>query len=83
MLLDIGLPKMDGYEVARRLRERPEMENVVLIALTGHSTDADRQHSYEAGFQYHLVKPVPPQHLDEILTVVASEKPASSTLATQ
>lgn len=58
VLLDIGLPRMDGYQVARRLRERREMEKVVLIALTGYGQDDDRRRSQEAGFNAHLVKPV-------------------------
>lgn len=57
VLLDIGLPRMDGYEVARRLRERPEMEKVLLVALTGYGQDADRRRSQQAGFHAHLVKP--------------------------
>jgi two-component system CheB/CheR fusion protein len=58
VLLDIGLPRMDGYEVARRLRHRPEMEKALLVALTGYGQDDDRRRSHEAGFNVHLVKPV-------------------------
>ncbi len=58
ILLDIGLPRMDGYEVARRLRQLPEMEKVLLVALTGYGQDDDRRRSHEAGFNAHLVKPV-------------------------
>jgi len=58
VLLDIGLPGMDGYEVARGLRARPELTGVVLIALTGWSQDEDRPRSHEAGFDHHLIKPV-------------------------
>jgi signal transduction histidine kinase/CheY-like chemotaxis protein len=58
ILLDIGLPRLDGYEVARRLRERPEMAKVLLIALTGYGQDEDRRRSHEAGFNAHLVKPI-------------------------
>jgi signal transduction histidine kinase/ActR/RegA family two-component response regulator len=58
VLLDIGLPRMDGYQVARLLRERPEMETVLLVALTGYGQDEDRRRSQEAGFNAHLVKPV-------------------------
>jgi signal transduction histidine kinase/CheY-like chemotaxis protein len=57
VLLDIGLPRMDGYEVARRLRQRPEMDKVLLIALTGYGQDEDRRRSHEAGFNAHLIKP--------------------------
>jgi CheY-like chemotaxis protein/anti-sigma regulatory factor (Ser/Thr protein kinase) len=61
VLLDIGLPRLDGYEVGRRLRARPDMKDVVIIAVTGYGQDSDRRRSEEAGFQYHLVKPVAPQ----------------------
>ena len=58
ILLDIGLPRMEGYEVARRLREQPKMEKVLLLALTGYGQEDDRRRSQEAGFNAHLVKPV-------------------------
>jgi signal transduction histidine kinase len=58
VLLDIGLPKMNGYEVARRMRQQPWGRGVVLIALTGWGQEADRQRSKDAGFDHHLVKPV-------------------------
>jgi len=58
VLLDIGLPGMNGYEVAKRIREQPQLQNVVLIALTGWGQEADRRRSHEAGFDHHLVKPV-------------------------
>jgi PAS domain S-box-containing protein len=56
--LDIGLPVMDGYELAVRLRERPELNGMKLVALTGYGQQSDRQKSREAGFDHHLVKPV-------------------------
>jgi CheY-like chemotaxis protein len=58
VLLDIGLPKLDGYEVARRLRKQPWAKNMVLVALTGWSHEEERKKSGEAGFDGHLVKPV-------------------------
>ena len=58
ILLDIGMPRMDGYEIARQVRERPETQAVLLIALTGYGQDEDRRRSHEAGFNSHLVKPV-------------------------
>jgi signal transduction histidine kinase/ActR/RegA family two-component response regulator len=58
VLLDIGLPRMDGYQVARHLRERPASDLVLLVALTGYGQDDDRRRSQEAGFNAHLVKPV-------------------------
>jgi signal transduction histidine kinase/ActR/RegA family two-component response regulator len=57
-LLDIGLPVMDGYELARRLRELPTWSRVRLVALTGYGQDNDRRRSMDAGFQVHLVKPI-------------------------
>ena len=57
-LLDIGLPVMDGYELAARLRELPDLNGVKLIALTGYGQESDRRKSQEAGFDHHLVKPV-------------------------
>jgi CheY-like chemotaxis protein len=57
-ILDIELPIMDGYELARRLRESPATEHAMLIALTGYGRDHDQGRSREAGFDHHLVKPV-------------------------
>lgn len=56
--LDIGLPVMDGYELAARLRELPGLKGIRLIALTGYGQDSDRQKTSAAGFEHHLVKPV-------------------------
>ncbi len=67
ILLDIGLPGMDGYEVARRIRSLPGLESTVLVALTGYGSTEDRQHSENAGFHAHLVKPVDLDELGEIL----------------
>jgi two-component system CheB/CheR fusion protein len=71
MLIDIGMPGMEGYEVARRIREQPDLRNVVLIAQTGWGGDVDRERSKEAGFDEHLVKPVTLTHLEEVLRSVA------------
>ncbi len=57
-LLDIGLPVMDGYELARRLRDDPALRRVPLVALTGYGQPSDRERSEAAGFDAHLVKPV-------------------------
>jgi PAS domain S-box-containing protein len=67
VLLDLGMPLMDGYEVARRIRERPEFDDVTLIALTGWGQDEDRRRSHEAGFNDHLVKPADISSLQELL----------------
>jgi signal transduction histidine kinase/ActR/RegA family two-component response regulator len=66
-LLDIGLPGMDGYELARQLRRRPGFERVALVALTGWGQEGDRRRSQEAGFDHHLVKPVELSALRELL----------------
>jgi len=58
VLLDIGLPGMDGYEVAKRLRESESNRNVILVAVTGYGLPADCLRSAEAGFDHHLTKPV-------------------------
>jgi CheY-like chemotaxis protein/anti-sigma regulatory factor (Ser/Thr protein kinase) len=58
VLLDIGMPGMNGYEVARRIRQVPALEGVRLVAVTGYATDEDRERALEAGFDTHLSKPV-------------------------
>ena len=68
VLLDIGLPDMDGYEVARRVRQRPEGREVTLIALTGWGQEEDRRLSREAGIDHHLIKPVDFAELERLLT---------------
>jgi signal transduction histidine kinase len=65
--LDIGLPKLNGYELARRLRESPATRKTVLVAVTGWGQENDRRRSREAGFAYHLVKPVEPDAIQRIL----------------
>ncbi|MEJ7590313.1 MAG: response regulator [Planctomycetaceae bacterium] len=71
MLLDIGLPGLNGYEVAKRIRQDPELGNITLVASTGYGQDSDRQNSLQAGFNYHLVKPAHFEELQEILAMVA------------
>jgi CheY-like chemotaxis protein len=67
IFLDIGMPGMDGYEVARRVRRLPGSESVRLVALTGWGQQEDRRRSAEAGFDHHLVKPVEPKALEDVL----------------
>jgi signal transduction histidine kinase len=71
VLLDIGLPKLNGYEAARKIRELPWGDAVVLIALTGWGQEADRHRSSEAGFNRHLVKPVEYSQLTKLLAELA------------
>jgi signal transduction histidine kinase len=68
VLLDIGLPGMDGYEVAQSIRRLPGMDELVLIALSGYAQDEDRRRSREAGFNYHLTKPVDPDALGQLIS---------------
>ncbi|QEL17793.1 PAS domain S-box protein [Limnoglobus roseus] len=67
VFLDIGMPGMDGYEVARRLRQQPGLESVVLAALTGWGQQEDRRRTAEAGFTHHLVKPPDPKAVEGVL----------------
>ncbi len=79
LILDIGLPRQDGYEVARRLRELLERRPLV-IALTGYGREEDYRRSLQEGFDHHLVKPADPDLLQEILERFASRRanPAGS-----
>jgi CheY-like chemotaxis protein len=63
VLCDLGLPGMDGYQVAAALRQDPELATVLLIAVSGYGQDEDRRRSHEAGFDLHLTKPV---HFEEL-----------------
>jgi PAS domain S-box-containing protein len=72
VVLDIGLPGINGHEVARRLRQQPGTERTVLVALTGYGQDEDRRRSMEAGFDHHLTKPVQPETLEELLAAIGS-----------
>jgi CheY-like chemotaxis protein len=65
--MDIGMPGMDGFEAARRIREQPGLENVVLAALTGWGQQEDRRRTAEAGFNHHLVKPPEPKAMECVL----------------
>ena len=76
-LIDIGLPGIDGLELARRIRQVNEYKNIVLIAQTGWGRDEDREESRRAGFNYHLTKPLNFQLLEKILTE-RSPRPESS-----
>ena len=71
VLLDIGMPDVSGYEVARQLRAEPSLADTMLVALTGYGSDDDRRHSRAAGFDGHLVKPIDFEHLERILVAPA------------
>ncbi len=74
VLLDIGLPGMDGYELASALRRDRRLEDALLIAITGYGQDEDRRRSAEAGFNHHLVKPV---DVDALLDLLAKPEPSA------
>jgi CheY-like chemotaxis protein len=67
ILLDIGMPRLNGYDTSRRIREQPWGQGVLLIALTGWGQDDDKRRSREAGFDHHLVKPIEPAALQKLL----------------
>jgi len=71
VFLDIGLPGLDGYEVARRVRERPEGQGIRLYAMTGYGQESDKKRALASGFDAHLVKPVPPA---ELLQLIEAER---------
>lgn len=77
ILLDIGLPDIDGCEVARRLREERSLNNARIVAMTGYSGDADRDRAQRAGFDHYLVKPVELPKLLELLDTLACETGAA------
>jgi CheY-like chemotaxis protein len=76
VLLDIGLPGLNGYEVAKQIRNQPSLKNVVLVALTGYGQESDREASMEAGFNHHLIKPA---KLDQVRKILASVAERHST----
>ena len=71
VILDIGLPDMSGYEVARALRTRVETESAVLVALTGWGTAEDQARAMDAGFDQHLIKPVELESINKLLSSIA------------
>jgi CheY-like chemotaxis protein/two-component sensor histidine kinase len=83
IFLDIGMPQMDGYEVARRLRQQPTFSGITLVALTGYGQDDDRRRALEAGFNYHLVKPASIDALEQLLAVVPAEQSPANQPANQ
>jgi PAS domain S-box-containing protein len=74
MLLDIGMPLMDGYEVARRVRQHPQGQAILLVAMTGWGQDEDRRRTTAAGFDHHLIKPVDPGTLQNLLAAFEPQR---------
>jgi two-component system CheB/CheR fusion protein len=70
LLVDIGLPGIDGYEVARRVRRNPRLAHVVLVALTGYGRAEDKRRAFEAGFDHHLTKPIALDALNALMAKV-------------
>ncbi|XYI00709.1 PAS domain S-box protein [Sorangium sp. So ce1128] len=81
IFLDIGMPGINGYEVAHRLRAQPETRDVMLVAMTGWGQEADRKRSKEAGFDHHWIKPIDPQALDDLLSCSATRRSESPLAA--
>jgi CheY-like chemotaxis protein len=74
VLLDIGMPKLNGYEAARRIRSQPWGQQVLLVAVTGWGQDEDRLKAREAGFDCHMVKPIDPAALTSTLATLSTER---------
>ena len=79
VLMDIGLPKLSGYEVASRIREQPWGRRMALIALTGWGTEEDKRRALEAGFDHPLTKPIEIVALERLLALIAPSPPAAET----
>ena len=79
VFLDIGMPGMDGYEVARRLRQRPGLRHVVLAALSGWGQEEDRRRTTAAGFDHHLIKPPEPRAVEAVLTELGRRRHSQSS----
>jgi CheY-like chemotaxis protein len=78
VLLDIGLPRLNGYDAARRIREQHGGDEMVLVALTGWGQAHDRRRSKEAGFNHHMTKPVDLEALQKLLNALPSTAAVSS-----
>jgi CheY-like chemotaxis protein len=72
-IFDIGLPDMDGTELAQKLREMPHLQNTKMVALTGYGQASDKARSLAAGFDYHLVKPVDYENLKALLSEIQED----------
>jgi two-component system CheB/CheR fusion protein len=80
VISDIAMPGVDGYELARRLRQEPGLEKIALVALTGYGQDSDKQHAAAAGFDHHLVKPATMEALMSLLeSLPAPSQPLTVT----
>ncbi len=78
VILDIGMPKLNGYEVCKRIREKPWGQKAFVVALTGWGQDDDKRRTREAGFDHHLVKPVNPDVLERLLDGLQKDRPSTT-----
>jgi CheY-like chemotaxis protein len=78
VLLDIGLPRLSGYDAARRIRQLPGGYEMTLIAITGWGQEEDRRQSQQSGFDLHLVKPVDPAVLEKLLADLGTARKRST-----
>jgi CheY-like chemotaxis protein len=78
-IIDLGLPDLNGYELASKLRGEPHLRNIALIALTGYGAPEDRQRSRDAGFWTHLVKPIDPDMLKDVFAEVSRARSQAGT----
>src|SRR5262249_50358190 len=85
ILCDIGIPEMNGFEVARALREDPQTAATHLIAVSGYGQEEDRRRAHEAGFELHLTKPVDPEEIHRLLISLklATRQPAFRASGTE
>ena len=79
VLMDIGMPKKNGYEAARHIRRQPWGEKMMLVALTGWGQEDDKRRTKEAGFDYHLVKPAESTALQKLLAIAEGKRPGESS----
>jgi CheY-like chemotaxis protein len=75
VLLDIGMPKMNGYEAARYIRQQSWGKSMILVALTGWGQEEDKRRAFEAGFDHHLTKPVDALALEQLLASLKASEP--------
>jgi CheY-like chemotaxis protein len=73
-LLDIGLPGIDGHELARRIRRQPGFEGLPLVAISGWGREEDKKRARDAGFDHHLTKPTSPDELEQLLAGIAARR---------
>ena len=77
VLCDLGLPRLDGYEVARAIRADPALAGIYLVAVTGYASSADQRRAADAGFNRHLAKPVPLDVIEEVLITAPRVTPSA------